>query len=143
MTQETSVEAVREVITKYDCVQYKDFWAYVEKKRTTKLELLKLKPERREEFFMKWKHGMSDMNTNWEFEYTLRAFLRSFKDTPLDAIDPHFRTAVKIRREFDSYCDSIKHQLGLWTGKKDMPEEVKRLLDQVNGKLTSDLIKSE
>lgn len=136
--------AVKEAITKNElgyttAIQYKDFWAYIEKKKMTRHDILKLKSEKREDFFMKWKHGMSDMNTNWEFEYSLRAFLRNFKELDLNDIDPYFKNSVKIRREFDSYCDSIKHQIGLWTGHKDsgntpeLPDEIKQLAASVGG----------
>lgn len=137
MTQ-APLEACREVTTIDEigrCIvtQYKDFWAYVEKKKTTKQELLKLNPERREDFFMKWKHGMTDMNTNWEFEYSLRVFLKSFNDMPLDAIDPYFRQSVKVKRGFEEYCEKIKAEIGLYSGRREVPPEIKQLTDQVGG----------
>lgn len=139
MTQ-TAVQAIKEVFTKDDfgrdtCMQFKDFWAYLVKKKMTREDVLKLKPDSREAFFMKWKHGMSDSNTNWEFEYTLRSFLKNFKDITMDKIEPSYRIIVKNRREFECYCDSIKDQINLWSGKREVPQEVQQLVDSVSGTL--------
>lgn len=138
--------AIREVITKDEfgrliCTQYKDFWAYVEKKKMVKNDLFKLNAERREEFFMKWKHGSNDINSNWEFEHSLRYFLKSFQDMPVDDIDPYFRASVIVRRKFEEYCDIIKAEIGLWNGKKpEVPPEVQKLVDSVGGTVVAELI---
>lgn len=133
---------VREVIEKDEigriiCTQYKNFWFYVDKKKLTKADLLKMKSERREEFFMKWKHGMNDPNTNWEFEYALRAFLKSFQNDQDSIIDPYFKDSVIVRRKFEEYCDSIKREINLWAGNQIVPDEVKQLVDQVGGMMVS------
>lgn len=143
-----SQTAVKEITKKDEvgrivCIQYKDFWAYVERKKMTKADLLKMKSDKREDFFIKWKHGMDDINTNWEFEYSLRSFLKNFKDIDLSDIDPYFKESVKIRREFDSYCESIKQQIGLWTGKKEVPPEVQKILDSVGGTMVAELVPRE
>lgn len=137
MTQ-TAAPWIREISSRDDlgrwtCVQYKDFWAYIEHKKITKADLLKLKADRREDFFIKWKHGMDDINTNWEFEYSLKGFLRNFQDMPFDAIDSYFRETVKRRRSFEEYCEKIKAEIGLWSGKREVPPEIKALVDQVGG----------
>lgn len=144
MSQETTV-AMREIITKDEfghtlCIHYKDFWGYLESKKVTKHELLKLSPEKRESIFMKWKHGMNDISNNWEFEHSLRDFLKTFEGMSLDQVDPYFRRSLKMKREFDSYCDSILHQIGIWGGKRDVPPEVKRLIDSVGGTLVAELV---
>lgn len=148
MTQ--TAPAVREFTEKDElgriiCTQYKDFWAYVATKKYagkewTKQEVLKLSPERREEFFMKWKHGMNDMNTNWEFEYSTRTFLKNFHDMPLDQIDPYFRYSIKVKREFEEYCEKIKGEIGLWSRKPEVPPEVQKLIDSVGGSVVSELV---
>lgn len=143
MTQQAA-QAVREVFMKDEfgsnvCIQYKDFLAYLIKKKMTREDVLKLKSDARENFFMKWKHGMSDMNTNWEFEYTLRSFLKNFKNVPLDEIEPSYRMIVKGRIEFEDYCDSIKNQINLWSGKREVPAEVQQVVDAIGGTLVSDL----
>lgn len=142
MTQ-TATPAVREVTDRNDlghpvCTQYKEFWEYVATKRRknvqlTKHELLKLDPVDREDFFMKWKHGMTSMSTNWDFEYSLRAFLKNFHDISLDQIDPYFRRSVKVKREFEEYCETIKKEIGIWIGRKEVPDEIKLLADQIGG----------
>lgn len=144
MTQ-TATLAVEESTTKDNfgrdiCTQNKDFWAYLSRKRMTREDVLKLKPEQREIFFMKWKHGLNDMNVNWEFEYSLRGFIKSFKDVPLEQIEPSFRDIVKTRREFETYCDSIKNQISLWTGqaKREVVPELQELVDMTGGTLVSE-----
>lgn len=149
MTQQ-AVLPVREVITRNHngyvdgVVHYKDFWAYVERKKLTRQDIQKMKADKREDFFLKWKHGMSDPNTNWEFEYSLRSFLKNFKDTSLDQIDPTFRTAVKLRREFEDYCDKTKMEIGLRVGHAitTVPKEVQDVLDEVGGTLVGDVVKN-
>lgn len=130
--------AVREVTIKdsfgaVTCIQYKDFWAYVESKKMTREDIMKLKVERREEFFIKWKHGMTDQALNWEFEYSLRAFLKNFQNMSIEEVAPAFQDSLRIKREFDSYCDSIKQSIGIWTGKREIPKEVQDLADKVGG----------
>lgn len=139
MSQQSGI-AVKEIImiSEQGCVSavhVKDFWAYVEKKKLTRDALLKLKADKREEFFMRWKHGMTDMNSNWEFEYSCRTFLRNFHGLDLNDVDPYFRSSLKIKREFDSYCDAIKIQIGLWSGKREVPPEVQEVVDAVGGTL--------
>lgn len=143
MTQQTAEAHISESNVKDEfgrsiCVQNKDFWKYVENKKRrgnfmTKQDLLKLDPQERENFFIKWKHGMTDMNVNWEFEYSLIQFLRNFKDVPLDAIDPYFRQSVIDRRSFEEYCEKIKSEIGLYSGRREVPPEIKQLTDQVGG----------
>lgn len=144
MTQQAAVGHISERNVKDDfgraiCYQNKDFWKYVETKRhkgqiMTKQDVFKLTHQERESFFMKWKHGMTDMNVNWEFEYSLLQFLRNFRDVSIDAIDPYFRQAVIDRRIFEEYCDKIKGEIGLWTGKKPtVAPEVQELIDAVGG----------
>lgn len=144
MSEQTAVlpfyeKSVKDDFGRVTCYQYKDFWAYVDKKKKTKADLFKMRTEQREDFFMAWKHGMTDMNVNWEFEYALRHFLRNFQDIPVDTIDPYFMDAVLDRRKFEEYCEKIKNEIGLWSGKREVPSEVKNLVDLVGGTIVGDI----
>ncbi len=93
------------------CVENKDFLQYCNKKNMTIADLLKLSPTKREEFFLKWKHGLNDPHVNKEIEYAVMAEYHKDLHMQIADIDPYFQDSVINRRAFESYCAVIKKQL--------------------------------
>lgn len=129
--------------TRY-AVHNKDFYAYLQKKDLKLEDVIKMTPQQKEQFFLRWKHGMTDLNTNRDFEYTLQMFIKNFEGMALEAVDPYFQESLRSRREFEQYCELIKTQIRLWqrTARpieqhKELPKEIKDLVGTIGGTVFS------
>lgn len=110
-------------------VEKKDFWKYVESRHLSQKDVLNLSPDNKLKFFLKWKHGFTDSRINEEIEFTKESLSFRDKHVPLDQIDPSMRQWIKNEREFNSYCQSIKSQIGL----SAPPQEVQDAAKQYGG----------
>lgn len=129
---------MRETIVKNEkgaaiAVQYKDFWAYAARKKETIDSIRKMKADKREEFFLRWKHGMTEHSTNCDFEVAIKQSLKQFEGMPLDELDPYFRRSIELKRKFEEYCNLIKSQIGLWVRASDMPKELQEAAAAIGG----------
>src|SRR5258708_4762146 len=93
--------------------QHKEFWTYVNKKGVQREDIMKLSNEKKLEFFLKWKHGMSNPAANEELEETKIGLYYRDRDIAMDKIPLPWQDWVKSERDFESYCYQIKQELGL------------------------------
>lgn len=77
---------------------------------------------------------MSENGANEEQEAQLQKFLFDFKNEELEDIAPNYRMTVKLRREFDAYCFTIKQMIGL-VAQDQYPSEVRAIAASIGGKV--------
>jgi len=108
------------------CVENKDFWQYCKKKNITLAEIQRLSMAKKREFFLHWKHGLTDPHVNEEIESSEWASYGSEMNTPEDKLDPYFKERIIAWRNFEKYCLSIKQQIGLAPGGHPEPINMTR-----------------
>ena len=91
--------------------EYKDFWGYCRKKNISLNEIQRLSMPKRREFFLHWKHGLTDPHVNEEIESSEFSSYGSNINKPEDDLDPYFRDRILSWRKFDKYCYEIKQKL--------------------------------
>lgn len=103
-------------------IDKKDFWDYILSKGLSREKISGLSFKLKNEFFLKWKHGLSDAHANEEIEATKQMLYHRDKNIPLENVPIGWREWIKKEREFETYCMSIKSQIGIF--EKSKPKEI-------------------
>lgn len=93
---------------------------YLIKKTMTAFEISKLSIPRRKEFFLRWKWGSEDPQSNNECESTRQGFVSDLLRMEISAMPLTEREYFSRLLKFEDYCRQIKERIDLL---KDQPHE--------------------
>ena len=111
---------------RYIFIEKKDFWGYCKSKNISLAEILRMSIAKRKEFFLHWKHGLTDPHVNEEIENSEWACYGSEMETLEDKLDSYFKERIISWRNFEKYCYPIKQTIGLVGSNHPAPINMER-----------------
>jgi len=94
-------------------INFPDFYAYLKSKGISLGDVKALDFGKREKFFLKWKWGSSNYDSNVECERTWQYLDKTEQKESQEIKDPQSLKYSQWRKRTQEYCKKIKGDLGL------------------------------